>query len=246
MDQGAAQELAHAIEAALGPLTEDHRAALLAVDRERFVRDVDRTFAWQNLALPLDTSSAPPARPVPDLVREHGSWLGAALQPEFAASGSTISQPLMYMLAFRILELARGLRFLELGTGTGYGAALAAHVVARNGGHVTSVDVDSGLIAAARARAAADGGITFLHADGLQRPDLVAQHDRCWVTFSITDMPGALLDALPEGGRMLAPIGSAPPSPQRYVLYTRHEGSVEEQEVATPVFFIPARALQTN
>jgi protein-L-isoaspartate(D-aspartate) O-methyltransferase len=149
----------------------------------------------------------------------------------------------MYLLAFRILELAPGLRYLELGTGTGYGAALAAHVVARNGGHVTSVDVDSGLIVAAQARTAADSCITFVHADGLQRPDLVAQHDRCWITFSITEMPAMLLDALPEGGRMLAPIGSPPPSPQRYVLYTRHDGRVEEHEVATPVFFIPARPL---
>jgi protein-L-isoaspartate(D-aspartate) O-methyltransferase len=243
MDQGAAEALARAIESALGQLAEVHRAALLEVDRERFVRAVDHTLAWQNLALPLDTASAPPARPVPDMVREHGSWLGAALQPEFAASGSTISQPLMYMLAFQILELAPGVRYLELGTGTGYGAALAAHVVGRNGGRVTSVDVDSGLIAAARERAAANGCITFLHADGLQRPDLIAQHDRCWITFSIADMPGALLDALPEGGRLLAPIGPPPPSPQRYMLYTRLNGRVEEHEVATPVFFIPARAL---
>src|SRR5215510_13098886 len=150
MDREAAETLAGTIEATLGPLEPALRAALLEVDREPFVRDVDRALAWHNVALPLDTAQAQPARPVPDLVREHGSWLGAALQPEFAASGSTISQPLMYMLAFR---------FLELGTGTGYGAALAARVVGSSG-RVTSVDVDAGLVA--RAHAAAPRGIEFV------------------------------------------------------------------------------------
>jgi protein-L-isoaspartate(D-aspartate) O-methyltransferase len=104
----------------------------------------------------------------------------------------------MYMLAFRLLELDAGHRYLELGTGTGYGAALAAHVVGRTG-HVTTVDVDAGLIADAPARAAAGSGIEFLHDDGMLRADLIASHDRCWVTFSISEVPQALLDA--AGGR---------------------------------------------
>jgi protein-L-isoaspartate(D-aspartate) O-methyltransferase len=243
MDEAAAEELARTIETALGPLPKHHRAALVEVDREPFVRAVDRELAWQNLALPLDTKSAAPSRPVAELMREHGSWLGAALQPEFTASGSTISQPLMYMLAFRLLDLAPGARYLELGTGTGYGAALAAHVVARNGGYVTSVDVDAGLIAAARQRAAADGGITFVHADGLKRPDLVAQHDRCRITFAIPEVPGALLDALPEGAKLLAPVGPRPPTPQRYVVYERVDGKLVERDQNIPVVFIPAREL---
>jgi protein-L-isoaspartate O-methyltransferase len=243
MDQAAAEELARTIETALGPLPKHHRAALLEVDREAFVRAADRTLAWQNLALPLDTASATPARPVADLMREHGSWLAAALQPEFAASGSTISQPLVYMLAFRLLELAPGVRHLELGTGTGYGAALAAHVVVREGGCVTSVDVDAGLIAAAKEKAATERGISFLHADGLKRPDLVAQHGRCWITFSIPEVPGALLDALAEGAKLLAPIGLPPPVPQRYLMYERVDGKIVEQDQNMPVFFIPSREL---
>jgi protein-L-isoaspartate O-methyltransferase len=241
MNQGI-EELAQTIEAAIGPLTPQIRAALLAVDRKPFVRAVDRELAYENVALPLDTADAAPSRPVSDLIREHGSWLGAAVQPEFAASGSTISQPLMYMLAFRLLELEAGQRYLELGTGTGYGAALASHVVGRTG-QVTSVDVDAGLIADARARAAADSGITFLHDDGMLRSDLVAQHERCWVTFSIPAVPAALLDALPEGAKLLAPVGPPPPSPQRYLLYTRESGVLKESDLGMPVVFIPRRAL---
>jgi protein-L-isoaspartate O-methyltransferase len=236
------EQLAQTIEAAIGALPSHIRAALLAVDRKPFVRAADQELAYENLALPLDTAAAAPSRPVPDLIREHGSWLGAAIQPEFAASGSTISQPLMYMLAFRLLELEAGQRYLELGTGTGYGAALAGHVVGRSG-QVTSVDVDAGLIADARARAAADSGITFLHADGMSRPDLIAQHDRCWITFSIPELPAALLDALPEGAKLLAPVGPPPPNPQRYLLYTRESGELKERDLGMPVVFIPRREL---
>lgn len=245
MHEGA-EELAAVIEAAIGPLAPQHRAAFLAVDRRRFVREIDRELAYANLALPLDTASASPSRPVAELMREHGSWLGAALQPEFSASGSTISQPLMYMLAFRLLELDRGQRYLELGTGTGYGAALAAQVVGCEG-HVTSVDVDAGLIATARAQTAADGGIEFLHADGLSRADLLAKHDRCWVTFSVPEVPSTLLDALSEGAKLLVPVGPPPPpvTPQRYVLYGREAGKIRERDLGMPVFFIPKRALHT-
>jgi protein-L-isoaspartate O-methyltransferase len=216
------------------------RAALLEVDRKLFVRTVDQELAYENIALPLDTTAAAPSRPVADLVREFGSWLGAAVQPEFAGSGATISQPLMYMLAFKLLELAPGHRYLELGTGTGYGAALAAHVVGR-AGRVTSVDVDAGLIATARGRAAAEGGIEFLHGDGMLRPDLIARAERCWVTFSVTELPAAVLDALPEGAKLLAPVGPPPPTPQRYLLYTREAGRIRDTDLGVPVFFIPRR-----
>lgn len=237
-----AEQLAQTIEQAIGPIAPLHRDALLAVDRKSFVRAVDAELAYQNLALPLDTASAQPSRPVPEMIRTHGSWLSAALQPEFAASGSTISQPLMYMLAFRILELAPGHRYLELGTGTGYGAALAKHVVGANG-RVTSLDVDAGLIETAQARAAAESGITFLHADGLARPDLLRGQDRCWITFSVSELPETFLAALPEGCKLLAPVGSPPPSPQKYLLYTRRDGDLDVRDLGFPVFFVARREL---
>jgi protein-L-isoaspartate O-methyltransferase len=241
MSRGA-EELAQTIEKVIGPIPSLYRAALLEVDRKQFVRAVDQALGYENLALPLDTALAAPSRPVADLIREFGSWLGAAVQPEFAGSGATISQPLMYMLAFKLLELAPGHRYLELGTGTGYGAALAAHVVGC-AGLVTSVDVDAGLISTARGRAAAEGGIEFVHGDGMLRPDLLARADRCWVTFSVSELPAAFLDGLPEGAKLLAPVGPPPPTPQRYLLYTREAGRIQDTDLGFPVFFIPKRQL---
>ena len=61
------EELAGVIEAAIGPLPPPLRAALLAVDRAQFVRSVDRAFAFENLALPLDTPDSLAAPPIAEM-----------------------------------------------------------------------------------------------------------------------------------------------------------------------------------
>jgi protein-L-isoaspartate O-methyltransferase len=63
------------------------------------------------------------------------------------------------------------------------------------------------------------------------------------VTFSISGVPQALLNALPEGAKLLAPVGPAPPNPQRYLLYTRESGELKQRDLGIPVVFIPRRAL---
>ena len=234
-----ATDLAAVIETTYGPLPALLRAALLEVDRTRFVRLCDRTLAYENLALPLDTPASPPAPPVSDMIATHGSWLGAALQPEYTASGATISQPAMYLMAFQYLELGPGDHYLELGTGTGYGAALAAQIVGP-AGHVTSVDVDPSLVERAR-ELVPDTHVTLLCDDALARTDLLAQHAKCWLTFSVPQLPPQLLAAVPEGGRLLAPIGPPPPAPQHYLLHRRQLGELTTEDLGFPVFFIPDR-----
>ncbi len=71
----------------MGPLAPELRDALVSVDRAQFVREVDRELAFENLALPLDTPDSPAAPPVADMIAAHGSWLAAALQPAYSASG---------------------------------------------------------------------------------------------------------------------------------------------------------------
>jgi protein-L-isoaspartate(D-aspartate) O-methyltransferase len=235
-------ELIEAIEAQLGPLPEPLRAAYRAVDRARFVRPCDREHANDNWPLPLDTPHAQPTPSVSELLERYGSWPAVlAAAGELAPMGATISAPIMYALAFRVLGLAEGHRLLELGTGTGYGASLAAQVVGPRG-HVTTVDVDPHLVAVAQKNTADLGNVTVVHADGLARADLMATHDRAWIAFSVADVPQALVDALPEGGQLLVPVGPPPPAPQRWMHYQRN-GTVVERELPFPVFFIPARAL---
>jgi protein-L-isoaspartate O-methyltransferase len=130
-------------------------------------------------------------------------------------------------LAFHLLGLAEGDRLLELGAGTGYGAALAAQVVGPRG-QVVSVEVDPHLVAAARANTAELAQVRIEHADGLARPDLAAACTRAWLTFSVPEVPRLLVDALPEGGVLLAPVGPPPPASQRWLRFERRDGAIVE------------------
>src|SRR5690242_3982403 len=121
---GRLDALLKTIEGAIGPLPPRVLEAFRAVDRARFVRPCDRDLAFDNTALPLDTPHGASIPPAADLVARFGSLMAAAGAGALDGAGSTISQPLIYALAFKLLAIAEGDRLLELGTGTGYGAAL--------------------------------------------------------------------------------------------------------------------------
>jgi protein-L-isoaspartate(D-aspartate) O-methyltransferase len=233
--------LVEKLDAQLKTLPAAIGAAMLAVDRARFVRDCDRAFAYEDWPLPLDTPSGATVPPVAELLQRHGTWGDVITAGGIAGVGATISAPHIYPYAFAHLGLAPGHRHLELGCGTGYGAALAAHIVGE-GGRVTSVDVDPHLVAAGRERCAEWSNVTLVHADGRECAALVGGHDHVWMTFSVTEPPRALIDALPEGAALLAPIGAPPPTVQRWMRWQRRDGALVEQDVA-PVMFISARAL---
>jgi protein-L-isoaspartate(D-aspartate) O-methyltransferase len=200
------------IHARIGAVPPRIRDALLEVDRARFVREADRPRAWVDEPLPLDTP--------------------------FGEHVATISAPHVYVLGFDALDLQRGDRLLELGSGSGYGAALAAHVVGPQG-FVTTVETDPHLARLSAKNLAGMRNVTVVHDDGLGRPDLVAKHDRCWLTFSTTSMPAALLQALPDGAVLVAPVGSAA-TDQRFVRYVRRGPDIVEDDLGA-VRFVPSR-----
>ena len=202
--------LLDAIEARIGPIEPRFAAAILAVDRARYVRQVDRDRAWVDEPQPLDTP--------------HGQHV------------ATVSAPHAYVLGFDALDLRRGDRLLELGSGSGYGAALAAYVVGA-AGYVTSIEVDPVLMRLAAELDAHLGNVTILHDDGLQRADLLATHDKCWLTFSVDRVPAPLLDALSDGGALVAPVGV---EDQRLVRYRRIGAALEETDLGA-VRFVRAR-----
>jgi protein-L-isoaspartate(D-aspartate) O-methyltransferase len=105
------------------------------------------------------------------------------------------------------LGLAPGQRVLEIGTGTGYNAAVLARVVGP-GGSVTTVDIESDLVARARAGLAAAGypEVRVSCADGGYGDPAGAPFDRIIVTAGAWDIAPAWLEQLAPGGRLVLPL----------------------------------------
>jgi protein-L-isoaspartate(D-aspartate) O-methyltransferase len=136
----------------------------------------------------------------------------------------TISQP--YIVAFMTerLDVRPGLRVLEVGTGTGYQAA----ILARLGADVFSVERIESLLAAARQRLETLGleCIRLCCADGSLGWPLHAPYDRIIVTAGAPEVPPALIDQVAEGGRLVVPVGGS--DAQTLVCVEKHAGRTTE------------------
>ncbi|MFJ6657810.1 methyltransferase, FxLD system [Streptomyces sp. NPDC091377] len=122
------------------------------------------------------------------------------------ASISCASQPGVVALMLDQLDVQPGERVLELGAGSGYNAALLAHLVGETG-HVTTLDVDDDLVEGARAHLA-EAGITNAKAvtrDGALGYAEGAPYDRIIATVGAHGVPHAWLEQLAPGGRLLVP-----------------------------------------
>jgi len=120
---------------------------------------------------------------------------------------SSSSQPAMMAIMLDQLGLLPGDRVLEIGTGTGYNAAVMSTVVGP-GGKVVSVDIDADLVTRARSSLIAAGydDVTVLCADGGYGDPAGAPFDRIIVTAGAWDIPPAWLGQLGPGGRLVLPL----------------------------------------
>jgi protein-L-isoaspartate(D-aspartate) O-methyltransferase len=123
------------------------------------------------------------------------------------ACGQTISQP--FVVAFMTEQLAAGPRHhvLEVGTGSGYQAAVLSRIAAR----VTTIERYRTLADAARIRLRALGydNVDVIYGDGMAGAPARAPFDRIIVTAAAETVPQALLDQLAAGGVMVLPVGPA-------------------------------------
>ena len=166
-----------------------------------------------------------PERLRPDVYRDHPLPIG---------HGQTISQP--YIVAFMTerLDPKPTDRMLEIGTGSGYQAAVLAEMAAQ----VYTIEIIEELAQ----RAAADLkqlGYTNVHVragDGYQGWAEAAPFDSIIVTCAPEQVPQPLIDQLKDGGRIIIPIGSA--WDQELVLLRKRGGKLEQQAVL-PVKFVP-------
>jgi len=150
--------------------------------------------------------------------------------------GQTISQPYIVALMTDLLDLNVGDRVLEVGTGSGYQAAVLAELVSQ----VYSVEVVETLGSQARAKLQDLGykNISLKIDDGCLGWPEYAPYDAIIVTAAPEKIPEALSQQLKPGGKMIIPLGQAYAA-QELMLAEKHvDGSLITREVL-PVRFVP-------
>lgn len=138
------------------------------------------------------------------------AYADQAVVTHTAADGrplSSSSQPAVMAAMLEQLAVGHGQRVLEVGTGTGYNAALLARLVG-NHGAVTTVDVDPYLVERARGHLAAAGfsDVTVVCTDGADGWRDNAPYDRIIVTAGAADLSPAWTEQLATGGRLVLPL----------------------------------------
>jgi protein-L-isoaspartate(D-aspartate) O-methyltransferase len=208
--RGCRLELVDAIPKHLGTFDPPLLRALLEVPRERFTRPDDIERSAEDNPLPLDDEGL-----------------------------ATLSAPHAYLLSYRLLELRAGDFLVELGSGSGYGAALASFVVGSRG-WVRSFEIDPRLAHWAQHNVADLDNVTVLQRDAMTSvPDWGAA-SKVSVTFAVEEIPPVWIDALPAGGALVAPVG-APGRDQRLVLVRRHGDRLVRTEHGA-VRYVPNRS----
>jgi protein-L-isoaspartate(D-aspartate) O-methyltransferase len=159
-------------------------------------------------------------------------------------SGQTISQPFIVARSTEALRLDRWRaahpverpRLLDVGTGSGYQAAVLADMDA----DVTSIEYDDGLAAAARERLArlGYGSVLVVHGDGGDGYPPNAPYTGIVVAAAAPRVPAALIGQLADGGTLVIPIGD--PGHQTLTALRRTGDRVDE-EALEPAVFVPLR-----
>lgn len=168
---------------------------------------------------------------VPEAQRAH-AYEDRALP---VGEGQTISQPYIVALMTELARVEPGHKVLEVGTGSGYQAAILAQMGAR----VYTIEIIPAL--AQRARTALDSvgyrNIEYRVGDGYRGWPDAAPFDAILVTAAPDHVPQPLVDQLVIGGRLILPVGA---SSQTLMVITRTgEGTRSERTI--PVLFVPMK-----
>lgn len=187
------------------------KTALLKVPREDFIPFYYRDFAYLEVPLPLPGEKA------------------------------TISCPHSYPLFYEPLGLDRGHRFLEIGMGSGYGAAIAREIVG-SGGLVVSIEIDplTFEFAGNNLKKAGYNDIVLIKGDGGLGYSELGPYDRIAVTAACIKIPPPLIKQMKIGGRLIAPV--LEDEAQDLVLL-KNSGSGIEQQVICKVLYVSLRGI---
>lgn len=149
--------------------------------------------------------------------------------------GQTISQPYIVAYMTEKLKLEPEHRILEIGTGSGYQAAVLAEIVEQ----VYTVEIIPQLAARTKAKmkVLSSKNIHIKQGDGFHGWEEEAPFDAIIVTAAASFIPPPLIDQLKDGGRMIIPVGSTF-GPQHLMLVTKLKDKIRTKRLI-PVRFVP-------
>ncbi|MBS7643187.1 protein-L-isoaspartate(D-aspartate) O-methyltransferase [Candidatus Bathyarchaeota archaeon] len=185
--------------------------AMLKVPREEFTLEMYRDYAYLEAPLPIPGQEA------------------------------TISCPHSYPLFYEALELKRGDKFLEVGTGSGYGAAIAREIVGPSGKVITiEIDQKTYEFAANNLEKLGYGDILIILGDGGLGYPAEAPYDKICITAACPKIPPPLIDQLKTRGKLVAPIGH-PNFPQDLIVLKKKLDERVEITSIEKVLYVPLK-----
>jgi protein-L-isoaspartate(D-aspartate) O-methyltransferase len=232
-DQANAEPPAQAAPADTPPLTWNRpRVADRAAERSEMVRTQIERRDVADAAVLAAMRHVPRHRFVPEDVLH----AACADRPLFIGHGQTISQPYIVAYMTEVLELKPGQKVLEIGTGSGYQAAVLSELTP----HVFTIEIVRALGQEAQQRLARLGYKTVQCkvGDGYFGWEEHAPFDAIIVTCAAGTVPPPLVKQLKPGGRMCIPVGP-PGHVQQLVLVSKDAAGAVRSRALLPVSFVP-------
>jgi len=184
--------------------------AMLKVPREEFIPEHYKDYAYLEVPFPLPGREA------------------------------TISCPHSYPLFYEALGLKEGEKLLEVGTGSGYGAALAKEIVGSSG-KVVTIEIDEDTLSFAEQNMKKLGyDVDLIHGDGSLGHAPEAPYDKICITASCPEVPSPLIQQLKQQGRLITPVG-APESTQDLILVEKSVDGTLTRKFIIQVLYVPLK-----
>ena len=201
-------------------------------ERERMVSEQIEARGVRSAPVLAAMRSVPRHLFVPESIRKFAYWD----RPLPIGHDQTISQPYIVALMTELLDLKRNDRVLEIGTGSGYQAAVLSVLVER----VFSIELEPELAREARGRLELLGyrNVNVKQGDGYKGWPEQAPFDAIILTAAPPEIPRTLIEQLKPGGRLVAPVGS---SEQELVVISKQRDGRTRRRSVLPVRFVPMR-----